>query len=72
MKLFSLETRGLGIYYVVAPDWSAAESALRGSLEAANYGFTGDREVVNISFLATLFDKTFPTDKRLIIHYTNS
>ena len=52
MKLYKLETRGIGIFHVVANDPTEAENRLKELLSQAAYGFTSDRVVLSIGLIS--------------------
>lgn len=62
MKLYLLETKGLGHFYIVSIDPTNAEKTLTDNLDKADYGFTSDRVVLNIEVLAKEIS-CFPKDK---------
>jgi len=51
MKLFLIETKGLGDYYVVDKDPTSAMERLRYLLDKADDGFSSQREVKSIDIL---------------------
>lgn len=51
MKLYLLETKGLGDYYVIAKDVLEAETILTNELDRADYGFSKDRLVIGIRLI---------------------
>lgn len=69
MKLFRLETVGLGDYWVIANDPTEAEIALGKILDGSNYGFYEKRTVKTINYIAESIDNlTFVSGKKLIIN----
>lgn len=67
MNLYRLDTGNLGEWYVIANDPTAAENRLREVLNAADYGWAGQRRVKRIDLLATAADTPmYLTDHRLI------
>ncbi len=50
-KLFIVETRRLGSFYVVCGSWNEAASVVKKALDDQNYGYSGDREVKNVSII---------------------
>ncbi len=67
MKLYKLETAGLGDYWVLGNDSAEAEIKLSKMLEEASYGFYKDRRIHTIHIIAeSADDKRFLTDKKLV------
>jgi len=54
-KLYLLTTRGLGDFYVIAENPTQAEENLIKIFDDQDYGFSKDRVVTNISFIAKAF-----------------
>ncbi len=50
-QLFLVRTRGCGEFYVVAGSFDLAADLVRSELMAQNYGNSGSREVVSVTFL---------------------
>lgn len=50
-QLFLVTTRGCGQFYVVAASFDLAAELVRNELQAQNYGYSSDREVVEVKFL---------------------
>lgn len=50
-QLFLVTTRGCGQFYVVAGSFDEAAELVRNELKAQNYGYSSDREVVEVKFL---------------------
>jgi len=62
MKLCLITTIGLGDFYVVASNPTEAENEIEMLLDKADYGFSGERKVVNIKLLAHELSY-FPKDR---------
>jgi hypothetical protein len=54
-KLYLLTTKGLGDFYVIAENPTQAEENLIKIFDDQDYGFSKDRVVTNISFIAKAF-----------------
>jgi hypothetical protein len=52
MNLYSLQTKGLGEFYVVAGDATQADQELTRRLDDKNYGISDDRLVLNTRLIA--------------------
>lgn len=52
MKLYKIETKGLGTYHIVANHPTEAENRLVDLLTDADYGFTEDRRVQIITLIS--------------------
>lgn len=52
MKLYRIETKGMGSYWVVASDPTAAENKLKEAFNKWDYGYYTKRESVSIHVIA--------------------
>lgn len=70
MKLYKLICR-IGIYWVIAPDPTTAQTKLKAILDSENYGFSKERVVTEIHLVAEAIEtKDAPfhlTDKFLLL-----
>ncbi len=76
MNLYLLTTNGLGDYHVIANNPTEAQEFLKQTLDKQNYGFSYQRRVTNIQWIAeepstALSDKSQPflsdKSKKLLI-----
>lgn len=67
MNLYKL-TNGLGDYWVVSTDPTAAQDRLHQVLEYGDYGFRDERKVKNVELIAEeIVSHTFITGKHLLL-----
>ncbi len=64
LKLYSLETVGLGDFYCLAENASLAEESLIKILDESDYGFSSKRKVKTIRWLSDAFKESL-SDKGL-------
>lgn len=63
-NLYLVSTSGLGQFHVIANDPTEAENALVKIFNEQDYGFRGDRRVINIKWLAEAFKPDFRDNKK--------
>lgn len=56
MKLYRVESKGLGTHYSVAPDAETAYQLYKKVWDKADYGFYTDRDLVSVRVLAEEMD----------------
>lgn len=67
MNLYAVTTKGLGSYFVVAIDPTRAQEGLKEVFNKQETGTSGDREVLEIKWLAEMLpQRDYPGKKRLI------
>lgn len=75
MKLYCLQTKGLGDYYVIAPNAHVADQILTKELSDSGYGFQSDRRVITTRLITEQIGKkpfVFSEKRRLIIPENNT
>lgn len=50
-SLFRVETRGCGVFHVIATSFDYAAGEVTRELNAQDYGYSGDRVVTNVEFI---------------------
>jgi len=65
MTLYKV-TNGVGDWWVIAEHPTEAEEKVKTHLNKHDYGYTDDRQVINISIIATESNNTFITDHFLL------
>jgi hypothetical protein len=63
-NLYLVSTSGLGQFHVIANDPTEAENALVKIFNEQDYGFRGDRRVIDIKWLAEAFKPDFRDNKK--------
>ena len=63
-NLYLISTSGLGQFHVIANDPTEAEKALIKIFDDQDYGFRGDRRVIDIKWLAEAFKPDFRDNKK--------
>ena len=62
-KLFLVSTKGVGDFYVIASSFNLAAELVEKELNAQNYGFFSDRDVVQVKLLC---QQHFSSGKRFL------
>lgn len=50
-QLFKVQTRGCGVFYVIATTFDYAAGEVTRELNAQDYGYSSDRVVTNVEFI---------------------